>query len=271
MLDRVLRALVADDPRTRRPARHVEAVHPRASRAGRGTARPSAACASCRRSGPAPGRAGGQAAGRDSSSVHCRHRSPARIAPPSPKRSARTGPAGLAVQGRERPVGGGLAAPGVAAVHDVVVQERGGLEELHRRGHRRTSASESGRPASAVPPVEKAGRSRLPPASRLATASTSGSRSAPTGRARCAGARSRRRRRPGRARAGRTGPAGRVARAQVLRSSGQGQDPVGSEPPAYGAPPTARPAVRRSRRGRRLPARCARLACTPCRPPPPWP
>ena len=47
-------------------------------------------------------------------------------------------------------MGGRHPAPGVASVHDVVVDQRRGLEELHRAA-RRTRASESGRPAAGNP------------------------------------------------------------------------------------------------------------------------
>jgi hypothetical protein len=70
------------------------------------------------------------------SSDHDRHRSPSRIAAPMPNASGSPGPGLGAVQAREAAVDRPAARAGVAAVHDVVVDERAGLEQLER-GRRR--------------------------------------------------------------------------------------------------------------------------------------
>jgi hypothetical protein len=59
------------------------------------------------------------------------------------------------VEPGERTVSGGHTPAGVAAVHDVVVEQRGGLEELHRRRQpdQRVGVGAAGR---AVAPVEEA-------------------------------------------------------------------------------------------------------------------
>jgi hypothetical protein len=51
-----------------------------------------------------------------------------------PERRAVARPAGLRVRRLERTVRGGLSAPGVGVVDDVVVHERGGVEHLERGG-----------------------------------------------------------------------------------------------------------------------------------------
>ena len=66
-------------------------------------------------------------------SLATRVRSPSRIAAASPNRSSVARPRGPLVQRREHPVRGRQAATGVRGVHDVVVEEGGGLEQLERR------------------------------------------------------------------------------------------------------------------------------------------
>ncbi len=81
-----------------------------------------------------------------SSSAHDRQRSPSRIAAPTPNALGRAEPLVAAVQRREAPVRRGHAATRVAAVHDVVVDERAGLQQLERgrRGHRLLAVGAAG-------------------------------------------------------------------------------------------------------------------------------
>ena len=64
------------------------------------------------------------------------------------------------MQARERAVSGGHTPAGVAAVHDVVVEQRGRLEELHRRRQPDESVGVRG-PGRAVAPVEEPGAQPL--------------------------------------------------------------------------------------------------------------
>ena len=99
-----------------------------------GTARPSPRCGTGRRRpSPAPirsqpeARSGGAARRPRSSS-----RSPSRIAAAAPYCVGVAAPAGPPVRGLERPVRRGAAAPGVGGVHEVVVDQRAGVQQLER-------------------------------------------------------------------------------------------------------------------------------------------
>ena len=67
-------------------------------------------------------------------------------------------------------VRGDLAAPELRAVHHVVVEQGGGVDELHRRGQLRTGVVRW-RPPAAPAATVKRGRSRLPPAAIRCSAS----------------------------------------------------------------------------------------------------
>ena len=79
-----------------------------------------------------------------SSSAQARHRSPSRIAPPAPNASAVAAPAAAAVQRREPAVRRGRPRRVSRAVHDVVVDQRAGVQQLERRRRRRRCRSPSG-------------------------------------------------------------------------------------------------------------------------------
>ena len=152
-LDRVLRALVADDPAG--PLDRAAAAWP--ARAGRGTGRPSARCASGRR--PAAPRSErrrrqrrlGAASRRPRPGTGRRAGSPRR----SPNASGDAAPAVAAVQRGEAPVHGGLPAAGVAS------------RPSRRRGSaRRPGAARARRPRSTIAGRRRRRRRRASPSSR---------------------------------------------------------------------------------------------------------
>ncbi len=87
------------------------------------------------------------------------------------------GPAAAPVQGGEAPVDRRRAAPGVGVVHDVVVDQGGGLEELQRGGRRDDRLAVGRRRRRASPSSRRPGAAACRPRSSSATYSTSGPQS----------------------------------------------------------------------------------------------
>ena len=222
VLDAVLRALVADDP----PARSTRSASGRPShgridsttsrncpamswvRIRSKTARPRARCLgreAARRVdlvGPGEAEVAGEHGAREAEAV------------------AVAGPAPLGVAGRERAVRGRPPAPGVGVVHDVVVDERGGLEQLHgaREAHEGLGV---GAPRGAVAPVEEGRPQPLPAAQQVGDGRRGGPRRrGPARRAPRPAARARRRGRPA------PGAAGRRCRAGWARGPPGGDHAV---------------------------------------------
>ena len=170
-LDRVLRALVPDRPAG--PARPSRPGRPAPARAGPGTARPSARCASRSKTRPArgPARRRSSPLPVSSSSHQTRHRSPSRIAAPAGRtRPGSPAPARAAVQ-RRRSAGARPASRG--GCRSRPSRRRGssarpGAAPARRRPRR--PRSQSGPPGTAPAPVAErrpqplaaAGRRRRP-------------------------------------------------------------------------------------------------------------
>ena len=160
--------------RARRGARRARSGTPTPRRC-RGTGRSSPRAASWRTRSARRPRAAADAAASPSSrrsSLHATSRSPSRIADERPKAAASPTQPGRAVRALERAMRRGAAAAGVGVVDDVVVHERGGVEDLERgrRGHdgigrrrrRRRDASATAR----QPAMQNRPRRRFPPVER---------------------------------------------------------------------------------------------------------
>ena len=102
-------------------------------------------------------RSGGSPHRPSSSSAQPSSRSPSRIAPGGAVLLRVAAPAVLAVLGLHRPVGGGVAAPGVGGVHVVVVDQRTGVQQLQGRAGADERGRVGGRRIDRVvaPPAER--------------------------------------------------------------------------------------------------------------------